>query len=116
VQLPPAIRYPSLALTVGLGLLYILLTPYLFTVMVHYETSAFGVVRNSFVIARSQPAITLLAALLLVAFVLLYAYFPGLLLLTGSLTIYLLYVVCNKAFQRVGTGTTDEDREGAGQG
>lgn len=114
LQMTSPIRYPSVALTGAIGMLYLLVTPYLFPVMVHYRTSWTGVIRNSFAVALNQPIVTLLALLTLGSFVFLALIFPFTLLLGGSVTAYLIYLLCDKAFQRIGNAAAsarEEERE-----
>lgn len=98
------VRLLSIMLTGGVGVAYLLTTPYLFPVMVHYRTTWTGVIRNAFVIAVNQLLLTLFALALLVVFAALTVLLPATILVTGSLAAYLLYLLCDHAFVRIGAG------------
>lgn len=113
-RMDSALRWPSLFLTALVGVAYLLTTPFLFPVMVHYRTTWTGVIRNAFVIAASRPLPALLALAVLGVFVFLTSLIPLSIFLTGSLTAMLIYRICDRAFQRIGGAPERRDAEGGG--
>ncbi len=107
-RMTSAVRLPSIVLTGTAGIAYLLTTPYLFPVMVHYRTSWTWVIRNAFVIAITQPLLTFFSLTLLLLFATLTLLLPATLLVTGSLAAYLIYLLCDRAFERIGAGGDDE--------
>jgi uncharacterized membrane protein YesL len=100
-RMPGPLGLPSLVLVAVVGLVYLTTTIYLFPVMVCYETTWHGVIRNAFFISASQPIVTIIGLVLTGAMVMLFYFAPITIVLSGSITAYLLYALCNRAFQRV---------------
>ena len=100
-QMPGPLGLPSLVLVAVASLFYLTTSVYLYPVLVSYETTWFGVIRNAFFISASQPAITISGLVLTVAMVVLFYFAPITIVLSGSITAYLLYALCNRAFQHV---------------
>lgn len=99
MALPFRLMLPVLAGTVGLC--YLFASLYIFPVMVSYRTTWRGVIRNAFLIAVSQPTITLLGLALVAIALAAFFLAPATLLVSGSVTAYFLSALCDRAFQRV---------------
>jgi len=95
------VKMPLFLALVLLTLCYALTSVYLFPVMVNYEGNWRSVIKNSFLIAISQPGTTFLCLLLVALVLAMIPYVPATMLLAGSSTAYLLYFFCRRAFQRV---------------
>lgn len=109
-RMDSVLRWPSLFLTALTGIVYLLMTPFLFPIVVHYRTSWVGVIRNAFVIAAAHPHLAILALLPIAVSSVLAFLIPIALFLTGSPTACLVYLACARAFRRI---DGDRDRDGA---
>lgn len=93
-----------LLLLASLGLVtlsYLLASIYLFPLMVNYQLSWWNLVRNSFLIAISQLGTTALCLPVVGLAAVVVFYLPVTILLVGSVTAYLLYFLCQRAFLRI---------------
>lgn len=100
-RMDSVLRWPSLVLTVLAGVVYLLMTPFLFPIIVHYRTSSIGVIRNAFVIAAAHPHLAVLGLLPIALSAALATLIPITLFLTGSPTACLVYLACARAFRRI---------------
>lgn len=82
-------------------LLYVFTSLYLFPVMVHFETSWPVVLKNSLLLSIAQLSTTVQCLLVVAVMVGISIFVPFTLLITGSLTAYIVYRLCDRAFQRV---------------
>jgi uncharacterized membrane protein YesL len=95
------LKLPVFVLLAIITLCYILTSIYVFPVMVNYEGRWRSVIKNSFLIAVSQPGPTVLS-FLVVAVALVIVYFvPPAMLIAGGGTSYVLYLLCKRAFDRI---------------
>lgn len=100
-QMTSFIQLPLFVLNSIWAVAYISASVYLFPVMVNYKLGWWHVMKNSVVIALSQFGITI-SCLLIVGFMTwMFFYVPMTVLLSGSVTAYLVYSLCSRAFQRV---------------
>ena len=81
--------------------LYTFTSLYLFPVMVHYDAGWQTVLKNSFLLSISQLGTTVRCLLILLIAAAVSYVIPLTLILTGSITAYLIYHYCNRAFERV---------------
>jgi uncharacterized membrane protein YesL len=95
------LKVPMFVLLVLVALCLLLTSVYLFPVMVNYEGRWRDVIKNSFLIALSQPGITSLCILVVALALIVVFYLPASVLLAGSGTAYLVYLLCARAFDRV---------------
>jgi uncharacterized membrane protein YesL len=83
------------------ALLYVLTWVFVFPVMVHYDTGWRGVLKNSLLLSVGQLPTTVLCLLIVVAMAGISLFVPFALLISGSVTAYAVYRLCDRAFQRV---------------
>ncbi|TLS38377.1 YesL family protein [Pseudalkalibacillus caeni] len=77
-----------------------IITVYLFPVMVNYNHSIIGHVRNSFFLALLSPLNLLLVILVIISSGTIYYYFPLAIIFIGSYTMYLIYKICDRTFEK----------------
>jgi uncharacterized membrane protein YesL len=97
------VRTLLLVLLSLVGLVYGGTAVNLFPVMVHYRAGWLQIIKNSFLIALSSPLITVLNVLVVTLAGLAVYYIPLSFLVFGSVTAYLLYRLCHRAFQQIET-------------
>jgi uncharacterized membrane protein YesL len=95
------IQLPLFVLNSLWMLSYVSASVYLFPIMANYNIKWWNVIKNSAIIALSQFGITFLCLLIVGFMILLFFYLPMTVLLSGSVTAYLVYVLCDRAFRRV---------------
>jgi uncharacterized membrane protein YesL len=93
-------RLLSYAATLLVGLAYALTTIYLFPTMVSYEIGWLNVLRNSLLLAVGQPGKTLLCLSILISTVLVFVILPLTLLVTASLSSYLVCLLYERALKQ----------------
>ena len=74
---------------------------YLFTVMVHYDTDWKTVIKNSLLISVGSLPTTLACLVFLVVIVGLTVVVPFLVVITGSITAYVVYKLCDRVFRQI---------------
>jgi uncharacterized membrane protein YesL len=74
---------------------------YLFPVMVHYEADWKTVIKNSLLISIGRLPTTLVCLLFLVVMVGLTVVVPFLVVITGSITAYVVYRLCDRVFRQI---------------
>jgi uncharacterized membrane protein YesL len=74
---------------------------YLFPVMVHYEADWKTVIKNSLLISVGRLPTTLVSLLFLVVMVGLTVVVPFLVVITGSITAYMVYRLCDRVFRQI---------------
>ncbi|MGH8873461.1 MAG: YesL family protein [Acidimicrobiia bacterium] len=100
-QVPSSFRLPLL-IVFSLGAASVVLTStYLFPVMVGYRADWKAVLRNSFLISISQFHTSIVCLLLMFLIGFLAAQIPLTLLLTASVTAYLVQAVCSRGLRRI---------------
>ena len=100
-QVPDRFQLPLL-IVFSLGAAIVVLTTiYLFPVMVGYRTDWRAVLRNSFLISISQFHTSIVCLLLVFLIGFLAAQIPLTLLLTASVTAYLVQAACSRGLRRV---------------
>ena len=101
VQMAPLPKTVFGSLLAIMLLLYTFTSLYLFPVMVHYDAGWQRVLKNSFLLSISQLGTTMRCLLVLAVAAAISYVVPLTLVLTGSVTAYLIYYYCNRAFERV---------------
>ncbi|RTZ55965.1 DUF624 domain-containing protein [Bacillus sp. SAJ1] len=86
-----------------IGILFVFTSIFLFPIMVHYKTSWLGLIKNAFFFSISQPVTSLLGILIIGISGVLIFFIPISFFAIASLIAYILYYLCNKAFQKVET-------------
>ena len=95
------LKVPAFLLLALVSLCLVLTSIYIFPVMVNYEGRWLNVIKNSFLIAIAQPGTTVLCILVVaLALVAVYYVLPAV-LIAGSGTAYVLYLLCKRAFDRI---------------
>jgi uncharacterized membrane protein YesL len=74
---------------------------FLFPVMVHYDTDWKTVIKNSLLLSIGRLPITIVCLVLVVATAGLSVIFPFLLIITGSITAYFVYRLCDREFRKI---------------
>lgn len=80
--------------------IYSITTIYVFPVMVHYKNNSLHIIKNSFYLATLRPLHLLFAFLVLLSSYFIISHFPIVILFSGSITAYLIYMICFTAFQK----------------
>jgi uncharacterized membrane protein YesL len=80
---------------------YAFCTVYLFPVMVHYETDWKTVIKNSLLISIGRLPTTVVCLMFLVVMVGLTVAVPFLVVITGSITAYVVYRLCDRVFRKI---------------
>ncbi|CAA9585590.1 MAG: hypothetical protein AVDCRST_MAG18-3779 [uncultured Thermomicrobiales bacterium] len=103
-QIPGALALPVLVALGLITLLYCQLSVFLFPTIAHIRTTPPGVVRNAFLLALSQPFLSLFAALGLIALALAAYFLPFLPLLFASPVAYGLDALFRRGVARFAPG------------
>jgi uncharacterized membrane protein YesL len=80
---------------------YAFCSVYLFPVMVHYETDWKTVIKNSLLISIGMLPTTVVCLMFLVVMVGLTVAVPFLVVITGSITAYVVYRLCDRVFRKI---------------
>ena len=86
---------------------YALGSVFLFPVMVHYETDWKTVIKNSVLMSIGRLPTTLMCLAFLVVMVGLTVVVPFLVVITGSITAYVVYRLCDRVFRKMDTAPGD---------
>jgi uncharacterized membrane protein YesL len=89
------------SLLVLVSTVYAFSSVYLFPVMVHYETDWKTVIKNSLLISIVSLPTTVVCLVFLVVMVGLTVVVPFLVLITGSITAYVVYRLCDRVFRKL---------------
>lgn len=81
--------------------LYAFSSVFLFPVMVHYETDWKTVIKNSLLISIGRLPTTLMCLVFVVVMAGLTVVVPFLLIITGSITAYVVYRLCDREFRKI---------------
>lgn len=100
-QLSGGPRVVMRSLLVAASVLYALASVFLFPVMVHYDTKWTAVPRNALLLSVGRLPTTLLCLLTVVAAAALTFVVPALILITGSVTAYAVYRLCDREFGKI---------------
>lgn len=74
---------------------------FLFPVMVHYETGWRTVIKNSLLLSIGRLPTTLVCLVIVLVMVGLTAVVPFLVIITGSITAYIVYRLCDREFRKI---------------
>jgi uncharacterized membrane protein YesL len=88
-------------LLVLVSALYAFGSVYLFPVMVHYEADWKTVIRNSLLMSIGRLPTTVMCLVLLAVMVGLTVVVPFLVIITGSITAYFVYRLCDREFRKI---------------
>ena len=87
--------------------LYALGSVFLFPVMVHYDTDWKTIIKNSLLLSIGRLPTTLVCLVFLVVMVGLMAVAPFLMIITGSITAYVVYRLCDREFRKIDSASGD---------
>lgn len=88
---------PLFIATLSISLFYLMLTLYIYPLLANARTSALGIIKNAFLLALSQPLLSLLATFGLLLCALGLWIFPALVIIFGSVIAYALNALFNRA-------------------
>ncbi len=100
-QLSGGVQVVMRSLLVLAAVLYALTSAFLLPVMVHYDTKWTVVPKNALLLSIGRLPTTLSCLLILVAMATLTFVVPILILITGSLTAYAVYRLCDREFRKI---------------
>ena len=100
-QMSPDLRIVLGSLLFLMALLYAFTSVYLFPVMVHFDTTWTVVLKNSLLLGIGRLLTTLQCLVVIAVMVGISVFAPFTLLITGSVTAYVVYRLCDRAFRRV---------------
>ena len=83
--------------------LYVLGSVFLFPVMVHYDTDWKAVIKNALLLSIGRLPTTAVCLVFLIVMVALTVFAPFLVIITGSLTAYVVYRLCDREFRKIDT-------------
>lgn len=83
------------------GIVYLCVSVYLLPVLVNYDTTWGNVIKNAFLLCFSQPLTTIQCVLIIGFAIFVFSVLPMTLAVSGSVTAYAVYRLCDRAFQRV---------------
>jgi uncharacterized membrane protein YesL len=89
------------SLLVLVSIVYAFGSVYLFPVMVHYEADWKTVIKNSLLISVGRLPTTLACLVFLVVMVGITVVVPFLIVITGSITAYVVYRLCDRVFRQI---------------
>jgi uncharacterized membrane protein YesL len=95
------------SLLVLVSIVYAFGSVYLFPVMVHYEADWKTVIKNSLLISVGRLPTTLACLVFLVVMVGLTVVVPFLIVITGSITAYVVYRLCDRVFRQIDSAHGD---------
>lgn len=90
-----------LPLIITLLISYFLASIYLIPVLVHYKTKGINIIKFSIIFGYSQLGTTLKSAMILLASLIIVNSYPMMMLISGSITIQLIYNNCHNSFEKV---------------
>lgn len=82
-------------------MIFIMMTIYLFPMLVHYQLSIRHTLKNSFLMSIGALGSTVLCILSVLVIITLSYFFPVVLLFFGSIMAYMIFHICNRSFQKV---------------
>jgi uncharacterized membrane protein YesL len=80
---------------------------FLFPVMVHYDTDWKTVIKNSLLLSVGRLPTTIVCLVFVVVTAGLTVVFPFLVIITGSITAYFVYRLCDREFRKIDTASGD---------
>lgn len=91
-------KYIMYTLFIFLGILYIFASIYLVPILVHYQVSWIGVIKNALLLSVSHLHYTVLSILIIAITFIICLYIPALSLVSFSISAYLIYSVVSRSF------------------
>lgn len=84
------------AMVILMSMIYVLMTPYIFFILVHYELAIFDTIKNAFLVSISYLIQTLICLIIIMAMVAITLFFKFFILIVGSITAFILYSIFNR--------------------
>ena len=106
-QLPFGAEIVLKSLLVLVSFLYAFGSVYLFPVMVHYDADWKTVIKNSLLISIGRLPTTIVCVVLSAVMVGLTVVLPFLVVITGSITAYFVYKLCDRQFRKIDAAFAD---------
>ncbi len=100
-RLPPGAEVVLKSLLVLATVLYASASVYLFPLMVHYEMGWKTLIKNSLLLSVGRLPTTAACLLFVAVMAVLTATLPILALITGSVTAYVVYAMCDREFRKI---------------
>jgi uncharacterized membrane protein YesL len=100
-QLSPIMKPIFLTIFYIAGALFTLTTIFLFPVLVHYKTNVIRIIKGSFLLSIGNLPLSILGLVILGLIISAAYIFPISIFLTISAGAYIIYVICNSAFQKI---------------
>lgn len=100
-ELPGAAQVVMRSVLVLATILYAFTSVFLFPVMVHYDTKWTATPKNALLLAVGRLPTTITCLLTFVTVAALTFFVPPLILVTGSLTAYVVYRLCDREFRKI---------------
>ena len=107
-RLSPRFEVVMKALLVLATVIYASASVFLFPIMVHYETGWKTLIKNSLLFSIGRLPTTAACLLFVAVMVGLTAVLPVLILITGSVTAYVVYGLCGRQFAKLDAASGDE--------
>lgn len=104
-RMASGLALPLFIATLSIVLFYLMITLYIYPILANARTNALGVIKNAFLLALSQPLLSLLAAFGLLFCALALWLFPFLIVIFGSVVAYGLNALFNRAIGNFPTTT-----------
>lgn len=95
------------SLLVLVSTLYAFGSVFLFPVMVHYETDWKTIIKNSLLISIGRLPTTIVCLVFLIVMLALTVVVPFLVVITGSITAYFVYRLCDREFRKLDAASKD---------
>lgn len=112
-RMASGLALPLFIATLSITLFYLMITLYLYPILANARTGALGVLKNAFLLALSQPLLSLLAAFGLLCCALALWLFPFLVVIFGSVVAYGMNALFNRAVRNFAAATPDDGAERA---
>ena len=106
-RLPPGAEVVAKSLLILATLLFASASVYLFPMMVHYEMGWRTLIKNALLLSIGRLPTTAACVLFVAAMTVLTVIVPLLILITGSVTAYVVYALCDREFRKIDAAAGD---------
>lgn len=102
-QVNSSVKYILFSFFFLLGILYLFVSIYIFPVMVHYQVTWKNAIKNAVLLSISRLHHTILSILIIAAGIVLCFYLPAAMMLSFSISAYLVYSLVSRGFHHENT-------------
>ncbi len=102
-QVNSSVKYILFSFFFLLGILYLFVSIYIFPVMVHYQVTWKNAIKNAVLLSISRLHHTILSILIIAAGIVLCFYLPAAMMLSFSISAYLVYSIVSRGFHHENT-------------